>query len=101
MDSVGKLRFITDNVRFEAGPDKTFIMMNLSAGEHILRYLRGHLFRAPALVYCNASILSTKYVESYEAAGSTVSASVVRRYISSLAGPDRDDVKWRGFHVYP
>jgi hypothetical protein len=99
MDSEGKLRFITDNVRLEnslEGP-----LLNLKAGEYVLRYLRGRLFRAPVLVFCNTTIMSTQFVKLYEVAGSTICSSVVERYISSLARQRQDDVDWRDFHVFP
>jgi len=99
MDLENKLRFITDNVRFEKSLQGPFL--NLKAGEYMLRYLRGRLFRAPVLVFCNLSIMSTEFVKSYETAGSTISTFVVKRYITSLARQRRDDVDWRGFHVFP
>lgn len=98
MDFEGKLRFITDDVRLENGPDSLF--MNLKAGEYMLRYLRGRLFIAPVLVFCDASIPSTGFVKSYDAAGSTVDDSVVERYVSSLARQRSDDVDWRAFDVF-
>ncbi|KAF9551401.1 hypothetical protein CPC08DRAFT_715088 [Agrocybe pediades] len=49
-DDGSRIRFITDNARMEFTPGKgTF--MNYTAGKNILQYLRGHLYKAPVLIY--------------------------------------------------
>ncbi|EMD37095.1 hypothetical protein CERSUDRAFT_114997 [Gelatoporia subvermispora B] len=92
------LRFISDNYRPEAR-GRLGNFLNLSAGETILRYLRGRLFAAPVLIYCGASIVTTRYVLSYERAGSTVEEDVCMTFIRALAQGQIDDNSWEDFDV--
>jgi hypothetical protein len=101
-DTVNRIRFISDNARFEIDSRKEFqwresAFLNISAGENILRYLRGRRYTVPVLVYCGQSINATQYVRSYENAGSTVSQQVVNRYIEALAAGRDDDAGWKEF----
>ncbi len=57
----------------------------MSAGESILRYLRGHGYQAPVLVYCGQSMPLTKYVLAYSHAASTCRQAVTRAFIDRLA----------------
>jgi len=104
-DTLSRIRFITDNARFEIGsrqdefPWRERSFLDISAGENILRYLRGRRYAVPVLVYCGQSINATQYVLSYENAGSTVSQQVVHSYIQALAAGRDDDVGWKGFMV--
>lgn len=103
MDHTGSLRFISDNARWEGGSesyvDSTGGYLNLSAGEAILRFIRGRHFMAPVLIYCGMSIDSTGYVDDFERAGSTTGGYVCRSFISGLAsGKDVED--WQKFKAY-
>lgn len=60
----------------------------MSAGESILRYLRGHGYKAPVLVYCGQSILLTQYVMAYSRAASTEYQAVTRTFIDRLTAVD-------------
>lgn len=71
--------------------------MNLSAGEQLLRFVRGRGFKAPVLVYCCHSLSSTSYVLSYEQSGSTASGTVCTSYIEAFAEAETHDVGWRKF----
>ncbi|OCH92759.1 hypothetical protein OBBRIDRAFT_410484 [Obba rivulosa] len=97
-EAAHRLRFISDNYRMETGRERGDFL-NLSAGETILRYLRGRLFAAPVLIYCGASIPTTRYVLSYKQAGSTVSYDVCMAYITALADGRTDDTSWEDFDV--
>jgi len=97
-DHPSRLRFISDNVRLETTPGAG-TYLNPTAGECFLRYLRGRFFISPVLIYTGLSIGSTRYVESYDAAGSTTLAEVALEYIENLAAGKDDDTKWRGFDV--
>jgi len=97
-DHPSRLRFISDNVRLETTPGAG-TYLNPTAGECFLRYLRGRCFISPVLIYTGWSIDSTRYVESYDAAGSTTRAEVALEYIENLAAGKDDDTKWRGFDV--
>ncbi|KDQ55995.1 hypothetical protein JAAARDRAFT_79518 [Jaapia argillacea MUCL 33604] len=100
-DRANRLRFISDNARFEHGPgSRERDFMNLSAGENILRYLRGRQYRAPVLIYCGASIAKTRYVQAFENAGSTVSSGVCLAFIDALHKGVVDDTAWKGFYMY-
>ncbi|GLB33331.1 hypothetical protein LshimejAT787_0102150 [Lyophyllum shimeji] len=102
-DTAGSIRFISDNARFETddrNPDAgASVYLNLTAGENIARYLRGHLYRAPLLIYCGAGIVRTQYVNSYEATGSTCHPTVVEKYIAALSDRKENDQEWRGYNV--
>ncbi|TFK22905.1 hypothetical protein FA15DRAFT_671001 [Coprinopsis marcescibilis] len=92
------LRFVTDNTRYEseplssgsgglsdgAGAGGGEAIMNLSAGETILRFLRGNGFVSHVLVYCGPSIGRTDYVESYGNASSTQEYVVVQEFSGDL-----------------
>ncbi|RDB15435.1 hypothetical protein Hypma_004178 [Hypsizygus marmoreus] len=101
-DSPSNIRFISDTARFEtdhtAGPGAS-LKFNITAGENILRYLRGHLYRAPVLIFCGGGIVHTEYVKSYESAGSTCHSAVVLSYIAALANRQKNDDRWQGFNV--
>src|SRR5882762_3903547 len=104
-DTYHQLRFITDNTRWESstvvtGGSPTENFMNLSAGEMILRFLRGRLYKAPVLVYCCLSISLTTYVRSYEQSGSTTASDVCLSYILALANGEIDDMGWQGFQSH-
>jgi len=71
----------------------------MSAGENILRYLRGRFFTMPVLIFCGASIPITQYVLSFEMAGSTVYHHMVKKYISALADGIEDDGVWKKFRA--
>ncbi|KDQ50373.1 hypothetical protein JAAARDRAFT_63247 [Jaapia argillacea MUCL 33604] len=100
LDEAHLLSFISDNHRFEspesqAGTD----FLNLSAGETMLRYLRGRRYLAPVLILCDyKSILKTLYVLSYGKAGSTVSRGVCEAFISQLGKKGVDVVL--GLNMY-
>ena len=95
-----QLRFITDNARWE---NQTVVgtrlgsFLNPSAGEQILRFLRGRQYRAPVLVCCCLSISLTTYILSYERSGSTTSGNICLAYISALAEEKVDDREWEVF----
>lgn len=102
-DQARRLRFISDNARWESSsgsglPYSDFL--NLSAGETILRYLRGRQFTTPVLIFTGASINLTHYVLSYWNTGSTWYDDIVSRYIEALRS-GRDDRSWIGFNVEP
>ena len=60
----------------------------MSAGESILRYLRGRGYKAPVLVYCGGSIPLTQYVTEYSRAASTNYQAVTRAFIDRLTAVD-------------
>ena len=62
--------------------------LNMSAGESILRYLRGHGYKAPVLVYCGQSLPLTQYVMEYSRAASTNYQAVTRAFIDRLTAVD-------------
>lgn len=95
-DDPSKVRFISDNHRDEptSGP-----YLNISAGENILRYLRGRRYNIPVLIFCGYSIMQTTYVNDYHLAGSANYAHVPTRYISALAQKRSDDTEWIGFNT--
>ncbi|KAG6835393.1 hypothetical protein H0H93_001918 [Arthromyces matolae] len=102
-DNADSIRFISDTARFETegqrnGPTDS-AYFNLTAGENIARYLRGHLYRAPLLIFCGGGIIFTHYVKSYEATGSTCRSAVVRDYIMALSQRRGDDEGWQGYNV--
>ncbi|KZT60670.1 hypothetical protein CALCODRAFT_515263 [Calocera cornea HHB12733] len=112
-DTPSRIRVISDNARYESDSvlpapspptvspsqpqSEDSFYLNMSAGEHILRYLRGRQYRMPVLVYCGWSIFTTQYVLQYEEAGSTVGTHVVRAYCEALAKRKSSDTFWRRF----
>ncbi|OBZ70032.1 hypothetical protein A0H81_09903 [Grifola frondosa] len=92
-ESVKRLRFISDNHRWESDQQASDYL-NLSAGETMLRYLRGRLYTAPILIYCGASIVRTQYVLSYHRAGSTTDQNVCFSFIGALAQNVNNDNIW-------
>ncbi|KAG6918506.1 hypothetical protein DXG01_013866 [Tephrocybe rancida] len=101
-DNADSIRFISDTARYETHGqlDARNSYLNITAGENIARYLRGHLYRAPLLIFCGAGIIYTQYVNSYEATGSTCRSGVVRDYIAALSRrTDADDKDWQGYNV--
>jgi len=71
--------------------------LNPTAGETFLRYLRGRFIASPLLIYTGQSIVSTSYVQDYEAAGSTTRLKKALMYIKNLADGKDDDTEWREF----
>lgn len=100
-DRLKRVRVISDNVRFEADNTRDDAFLNIAAGENILRYLRGHGFDAPVLIYCGSSLQYTNYVTTYTAAGSTTFVDVLKRYIVGLAEGKEDEEDWKGFDRVP
>ncbi|EJU03293.1 hypothetical protein DACRYDRAFT_99588 [Dacryopinax primogenitus] len=112
-DTPARIRVISDNARYESSvplpvpagwaeqrnSTGNLQYLNLSAGEQILRYLRGRQYRMPVLVYCGYSIPSTDYVLRYEAAGSTNASTVVKNYCRELACGNTEDGKWKKFRA--
>ncbi|KZT60692.1 hypothetical protein CALCODRAFT_98273 [Calocera cornea HHB12733] len=103
-DTPNEIRVISDNARYESdtipfGPHRAVedtVYLNWSAGEKILRYLRGRRYRMPVLIHCRQpSIDITRYVLLYEQAGSTISIDVVKRYCQALADGRTDDASWK------
>lgn len=89
------LRFITDNARWEHGRESG--LMNLSAGEQLIRFVRGRGYKAPVLVSCFHSLPSTTYVRRYGQSGSTAVGAVCSDYIKALAKGETQDARWRKF----
>jgi len=99
-----RIRVISDNARIESldpstptasPPEETY---NFSAGESIIRYLRGNfLTEIPILICCGGSIPYTKYVENYELCGSTCVMSVAEGFVRALKDGRVDDEEWRGW----
>ncbi|KAJ7171060.1 hypothetical protein C8R46DRAFT_1087574 [Mycena filopes] len=86
-----RLRFISDSARNEGG------IFNPTAGELLLRYIRGRGLLSPVLIFAS-SVDATSYVGAYQRAGSTSDVRVVREYIKALAEGVRD-VEWVGFNA--
>lgn len=83
------VQYITDNARWEAvrvsnGAVGGKLSLNMSAGETILRYLRGRNLKAPVLVYCGGSIPFTTYVKEYSLAASTCEFEICRAFMAQL-----------------
>ena len=95
-----QLRFITDNARWESHIAQGRSKLELSAGEAILRFLRGRQYKAPVLVCTNKSLPSTSYVLEYERCGSTTSNIVCLAYIASLAYAVDHDRRWEKFGAW-
>lgn len=97
-NSGDKIRFITDNVRFEAGDSGPFL--NPRAGDDILRYIRGRrLTEIPLLVFCGYSLPMTKYVEQFNLAGSCNKPHLVQSYIEGLQEGVDDSSRWAKFNA--
>jgi hypothetical protein len=93
-DDPSRVRFISDNHRDKHGSD---VYLNFSAGENILRYLRGHQYNTPVLIFTGWSVRITHYVTDYHLAGSTKYSTVCCQYISSLGVGGTDDLGWMTF----
>ena len=93
------IQYITDNARWEAVSNGSSggLSLNMSAGETILRYLRGRNLKAPVLVYCGGSIPLTTYVMEYSRAGSTCDMGVCRSFIVQLASLGESVDEEQGF----
>jgi hypothetical protein len=90
-----KLRFISDNVRFESVENVTYF--NSRSGEDLLRYVRGRLLDiVPVLIGCNYSINETQYVKQYPLAGSTRCGPILMNYIRSMVElvEEFDETTW-------
>ncbi|KAF9552256.1 hypothetical protein CPC08DRAFT_296457 [Agrocybe pediades] len=99
-DTASQIRFITDYARFEVDNTTQQKYLNRSAGQDLLRYLRGRLYKAPVLVYTNFSKKGkgpTKYVEGYDLAGVSSKSDVCLAYCRALAEGRTDDEAWRGW----
>ncbi|KAF8218174.1 hypothetical protein K438DRAFT_1953010 [Mycena galopus ATCC 62051] len=90
MGAAHRLRFMTQNVRRHGD------VVDLSAGEETLKYVRTQGFVAPILVLCASSVATTRFVELYQRAGSTTCVKVTRGYIEALAAGVRD-TEWVGY----
>jgi hypothetical protein len=90
LEKHGLVQFITDNARWEVVQlnESRNTALNMSAGESILRYLRGHGYKAPVLVYCGQSLPLTQYVMEYSHAASTNYQAVTRAFIDRLTAVD-------------
>ena len=102
----GLLYFITDNARWEAhASNANTPALNMSAGETILRYLRGRGFKAPVLVYCGRSIPLTSYVTAYSRAASTTHPAVCSAFMEQLVSVggaedmEEEEGFWSSFKV--
>ncbi|KAF9456832.1 hypothetical protein BDZ94DRAFT_1241245 [Collybia nuda] len=95
-DDPSRIRFISDNHRDEpnSGP-----YLNISAGENILRYLRGRRYNFPVLIFCGYSIMQTTYVNDYHLAGSANSYYVTEQYFTALSQGRSDDTQWVMFNA--
>jgi len=90
-----RLRIISDNVRLEShrGAGE---YLNPTAGESILRYVRGRQYNIPILIYTGASIDATTYVLDYDMAGSTSDPDMCLQFLTAFSQQD-DDLSWKGF----
>ncbi|KAF9552257.1 hypothetical protein CPC08DRAFT_728769 [Agrocybe pediades] len=99
-DRASRIRFITDYARYELDSTAQQKYLNRSAGHDLLRYLRGHLYKAPVLVCTNISKKGkgpTKYLEGYDLAGVTSKSDVLLAYCWALADGRSVDEAWRGW----
>ncbi|KAF9552252.1 hypothetical protein CPC08DRAFT_754860 [Agrocybe pediades] len=101
-DTGCRIRFITDHARIEVDITHKQEYLNRSAGQELLRYLRGRLYKAPVIVYTNFSKLGkgkqqVKYVEEYDLVGVTSKLDVLLDYCKTLAGGRMNDEAWRGW----
>ncbi|CAA7270689.1 unnamed protein product [Cyclocybe aegerita] len=99
-DDAAHIRFISDQNRRERTPDGG-VVANPNAGQEILDFIRGEGFKAPFLISTSRkSIHLTKYVESYQMAGSmTANYPLFLEYVSSLAAGIRDDTRWMRYNA--
>lgn len=82
-DSTKRLRFLSDLVRVEKKAGKS--ITNTSAGEQLLRFLRGSGFQAPVLIGTTSRTLwKTEFVKQYLNAGSCSSYAIVTDYIHAM-----------------
>ncbi|KAF8955218.1 hypothetical protein BDZ97DRAFT_1927076 [Flammula alnicola] len=97
-DNPGDIRFISNQVRIEPGPDGVSFR-NEDAGTQITEYIRGQGFKAPVLIYTDRqSILRTRYVESDRMAGSVSSDDkVFKDYVAALGARKTSDKGWNKF----
>lgn len=94
-----KVRFITDNARFETDGHGQSVL-NSYAGELMLRYIRGlRLDKIPVLVFCGLSIGDTKYVEEFELAGSTTLDDPLIVFIEDLINGTDGSLRWAKFQA--
>ena len=100
-DTPSRIRFVSDNARYESTTPQAGHFLNLAAGESLLRFLRGRHFNLPVLIFCGVSLPYTTYVRQFEHAGSTTSAQVVRNYALALANGKNDDEGWVRFKAEP
>ncbi|KAH6911766.1 hypothetical protein BKA70DRAFT_862528 [Coprinopsis sp. MPI-PUGE-AT-0042] len=95
LETLGALQFITDNIRWEKVAGSKRVVKNISAGETMLRFVRGNRFMAPVLVYCGESIGTTGYVASYNNAASTTAYQVFQDFAAmALASKRSIDEGW-------
>ncbi|KAJ7209947.1 hypothetical protein C8J57DRAFT_326349 [Mycena rebaudengoi] len=88
-----RLRFVTQNVRWEDG------VLVTSAGEETIAHIRNaEGYPSPVLVLCSSSIAHTQFVAQYGRAGSTTDTRVVRGFMDALAAGVRDTA-WVGFNA--
>ncbi|EPQ52626.1 hypothetical protein GLOTRDRAFT_131861 [Gloeophyllum trabeum ATCC 11539] len=99
LDRSSSLRIIIDNSKPESGGANG--IFTFSAGENIVRYMRGRQYQAPILVYCGSSIQGTGYVLSYANTGSTTEQSICRAFISGLLAPGSDERVWQAYNATP
>ncbi len=95
------VQYITDNARWEATSISNGsvggLSLNMSAGETILRYLRGCNLKAPVLVYCGGSIPFTTYVKEYSLAASTCEFDICRAFMAQLVSVQEAENEEEGF----
>jgi hypothetical protein len=101
LENQGLIQYITDNARWEAVSlskgSVGGLSLNLSAGETILRYLRGRNLKAPVLVYCGGSIPFTAYVKEFSLAASTCEFGVCRAFMAQLVSAQEAVSEEEGF----
>ncbi|KAF8621355.1 hypothetical protein AX15_007852 [Amanita polypyramis BW_CC] len=108
LEKCNLIQFITDNVRWEVNDQNDNGLghvakgpsLNLSAGESVLRYLRGRGFKAPVLVYCGGSLRLTHYVMAYSRAASTCFDEICDAFIDRLVEARADRAKEEKRLVY-
>jgi hypothetical protein len=93
-DHPSLIRFISDDHRDEPPQN---LYLNISAGENLLRYLRGRHYNPPVLIYTGNSTSATQYIRSHHLTGSTVHRHICLRFISALAVGRTDDFSWMSF----
>jgi hypothetical protein len=73
------VRIITDNVRTGANT-----VLDLNAGEDIIRFVRGRRSHVPILVYCG-DLNYTRYVTKYSKCIASIQASACQEFIEAMA----------------